>query len=105
MWKRRPIISEGFRINLKWYGILALLVLIGGLAGIVIYGMNTDKSESFLVKSYPKIPLYDCEKNLLEFDKLILLVNPTESIAAKSPERIAVYEKESELLKNSCIIK
>ncbi len=28
---------------MKWYGILALLVLIGGLAGIVIYGMNPDK--------------------------------------------------------------
>lgn len=25
---------------MKWYGIIAFLVLIGGLAGIVIYGMN-----------------------------------------------------------------
>lgn len=28
---------------MKWYGILAFLVLIGGLAGIVYLGANTDK--------------------------------------------------------------
>jgi len=28
---------------MKWYGIVAFLVLIGGLAGIVVYGMNPDK--------------------------------------------------------------
>ena len=90
---------------MKWYGILVFLVLLGGLVGIVILGMNTDKSESFFGESTLQNTQYDCEKNLLEYGKLILLVNPNESIAAKSPERIAVYELEAELLKNSCKIK
>jgi len=28
---------------MKWYGILAFLILIGGLAGVVYLGMNTEK--------------------------------------------------------------
>jgi len=48
--------------------------------------------------------LYGCEKNYAEYLKLSDLVNQTESVNI-SPERIAVYEKGQDLLKNGCIIK
>ncbi len=43
---------------MKWYGILAFIVLLGGLAGIVILGMNTDKTGSF----FGDIGTFNCAK-------------------------------------------
>lgn len=46
---------------MKWYGIIAFLVLIGGLAGIVIIGMSGEKlgpgfgEPSFISKQTPSI--------------------------------------------------
>ena len=30
---------------MKWYGILALVILMGGLSGVVVYGMDPEKNE------------------------------------------------------------
>ncbi len=46
--------------------------------------------------------MYGCEKNLTEYFELLTFIDPTESISNLSPERIAVYEKEQELIKNNC---
>lgn len=78
---------------MKWYGILALLFLLCTLVGVVYLGMNTDNS----------FYGYDCTKNYNKYLKLFDYVDPTESIAAKSPERMAIYELEEELMDNGCI--
>ncbi len=96
---------------MKWYGIVVFLVIIGGLVGIVYLGVNTDNSISKIIdEPVPKIiineqiTVYNCEKNVAEYSELVNLINPNESIASKSPERIAVYEKEEELLNQGCKI-
>ena len=86
--------------------ILASLVLLGGLVVIVYFSANIDKFENSFADTAitEKITAYDCSKNLAEYYELITYIDPTESIAAKSPERISVYEKEAEILANSCEI-
>lgn len=90
---------------MKWYGILAFFVLIGGLGGIVLYGMNTEKAETFVGANHlSQNTSYNCEINLLEFSEmLILLGEPVESNSTSSPVQKAIYEKEAELIKNNCI--
>lgn len=48
------------------------------------------------------IPYYNCQENYEKYLNLFDAVNPTESIAAKSPIRVAIYELEEELMKNNC---
>ena len=48
---------------MKWYGILAFLVLIGVLVGIVIYGMNPDKIDEYIIIPTMIIDMRICETN------------------------------------------
>lgn len=79
---------------MKWYGIVAILVLFFGLAGIVYLGINTEKIE--------EIANYDCDKKFKEYVELFEFIDPTESINSKSPARMAIYELEDELRDYNC---
>lgn len=48
------------------------------------------------------IPYYNCQENYEKYLNLFDAVNPTESIAAKSPVRVAIYELEEEIMDNNC---
>lgn len=98
---------------MKWYGIVAILILIFGLAGIVYLGMNAGESNRPIVSTNDpvyQVPLpiekiinYDCDKNYKEYLELFEFVDPTESINSKSPARMAIYELEEELMNNGCL--
>lgn len=48
---------------MKWYKILILIFLIGGVAGIVIYGMNYDKINNYIIISSLGLNMRICEEN------------------------------------------
>jgi len=48
------------------------------------------------------IPYYNCQENYEKYLNLFDAVDGTQSIAAKSPVRVAIYELESELMDNNC---
>lgn len=97
---------------MKWFGILAFLFIISALGGIVYLGANTDKitfgfgEPNYISKQTESTAppfVYDCDKNYKKYLKLFDYVDPQESIASQSPERMAIHELEHELIKNGCL--